>query len=243
MQPTGVLDALVSQGSNALVDIRSAADKEEAGVPDLADPSEWRGQLGWGRPLAGRSKQAVSAQRKAPALAGELPVRGEGLRSDHIGSTQAARPLRESGHTALSLWPPLYRPSPRCAPSPSLPLPQQSWLSWSLWLWRTPGCTRGCATPARWRQRWAGSRTSRRKGAAAALRRRCARDRAQPVVPAALVIWLAEVALPCRWAAIKRVLAHRPAPSRGAHSVVAHARWPADRVRGAGMPSGRPAPC
>lgn len=40
MQPTGVLDALVSQGSNALVDIRSAADKEEAGVPDLADPTK-----------------------------------------------------------------------------------------------------------------------------------------------------------------------------------------------------------
>lgn len=45
MQPTGVLDALVSQGGNALVDIRTAADKEEAGVPDLADPSE--GGWGW----------------------------------------------------------------------------------------------------------------------------------------------------------------------------------------------------
>ncbi|KAL4433891.1 hypothetical protein ABPG75_000332 [Micractinium tetrahymenae] len=40
VQPTGVLDALVSQGGNALVDIRSAADKEEAGVPDLADPTK-----------------------------------------------------------------------------------------------------------------------------------------------------------------------------------------------------------
>lgn len=48
MQPTSALDALVSQGNNVLVDIRSAKDKEEAGVPDLADPSEcWAGWMGW----------------------------------------------------------------------------------------------------------------------------------------------------------------------------------------------------
>lgn len=40
VQPTAALDALVSQGGNVLVDIRSAKDKEAAGVPDLADPTK-----------------------------------------------------------------------------------------------------------------------------------------------------------------------------------------------------------
>lgn len=35
--PTTALDALVSQGNNALIDIRSASEKESGGVPDLAD--------------------------------------------------------------------------------------------------------------------------------------------------------------------------------------------------------------
>jgi hypothetical protein len=34
--PTAALDALVSQGNNALVDIRAGQEKEIDGVPDLA---------------------------------------------------------------------------------------------------------------------------------------------------------------------------------------------------------------
>ena len=40
MLPTAALDALVSQGNNALVDIRPAQEKEVDGVPDLAYSGE-----------------------------------------------------------------------------------------------------------------------------------------------------------------------------------------------------------
>ncbi|PSC73044.1 NADPH:quinone reductase isoform A [Micractinium conductrix] len=40
VQPTAALDALASQPGNVLVDIRSVADKEAAGVPDLADAAK-----------------------------------------------------------------------------------------------------------------------------------------------------------------------------------------------------------
>lgn len=43
MLPTTVFDALVSHGGNVLVDVRTAAEKEDDGVPDLPDAGAWRG--------------------------------------------------------------------------------------------------------------------------------------------------------------------------------------------------------
>lgn len=70
--PTTALDALVSEGNNALIDIRAAADKEAEGVPDLPDNTklvelEFVSLPGADAEL--RNKQSVEAESTAVQIA------------------------------------------------------------------------------------------------------------------------------------------------------------------------------
>ena len=73
MLPSTVFDCLVAAGNNALVDIRSAEEKADAGVPDLPQPTKLvrclAGGLAWG--LAAGSTHAAArcllSPRRSPS--------------------------------------------------------------------------------------------------------------------------------------------------------------------------------